>query len=62
MEYYNNKEEVKTLLNRVDDKTRIRINKILYNRFNSKEFREDGKSLLDYITVHEVNIMKNKLK
>lgn len=61
MEYYNNREKVKNLIDKVDDNTKIWINKILFNRYMSKDTVKHSDNLLDYITIGEVKILESKL-
>ena len=60
MEYYNNSIRVRELLNKVDDNTRVKITKVLFNRFSNKDLKHSD-NLLDYITVGEVKMLESKI-
>lgn len=61
MNYYNNNVRVRELLNKVDDNTRVKITKILFNRFSTKDIDIHSDNMLDYITVSEVKMLESKI-
>ena len=61
MEYYNNSTRVRELLNKVDDNTKVKITKVLFNRFSSKGIDIHSDNILDYITVGEVKMLESKI-
>ena len=61
MEYYNNSIKVKELLNKVDDNTKVKTTKMLYNRFNAKDVIRHSDNMLDYVTVGEVRLLETKI-
>lgn len=61
MNYYNNRDRVKELLNKVDDNTKVKITKMLFNRFSTITNKHSD-NILDYITIGEVKMLESKIK